>query len=318
MSRPDRSVQHAPGISLPRYSGGHRLGRQVYKHLVPTGLILVTLCVLLLALLRDSNVSASPMIAFDSMPPRNEATADTQEQTIDFSKFKHDNTNHARLPCLLCHRRETNLSQPIMPGGKDHLPCAGCHAEQFANSGSPMCTICHTGTQSRTLKPFPRMSSFGMKFDHFRHTNMSGVGCATCHKPSRAGVALSIPAGFNAHTTCFSCHSPGAKSGDRDISSCAVCHQAGRYARTRENAAAFRVGFSHAKHDRSEGLSCNECHRVRTGVAQRIQVSAPQALNHHASSGAFSCMSCHNGKRTFGGDDFSACKRCHTGTAWHF
>jgi hypothetical protein len=29
-------------------------------------------------------------------------------------------------------------------------------------------------------------------------------------------------------------------------------------------------------------------------------------------------MSCHDGKRAFGGDDFSACKRCHTGTAWRF
>jgi hypothetical protein len=29
-------------------------------------------------------------------------------------------------------------------------------------------------------------------------------------------------------------------------------------------------------------------------------------------------MSCHNGKRAFGGDDFSVCNRCHKGSAWHF
>jgi hypothetical protein len=29
-------------------------------------------------------------------------------------------------------------------------------------------------------------------------------------------------------------------------------------------------------------------------------------------------MSCHNGKRAFGGDDFSACKRCHSRETWHF
>ena len=103
-----------------------------------------------------------------------------------------------------------------------------------------------------------------------------------------------------------------------NISSCGVCHQPGRHVRMRETAAAFRVGFSHAKHDRSEGLTCNECHRVRAGVARRLQVSAPQPLNHHASPGAFSCMSCHNGKRAFGGDDFSVCKRCHTGTRGTF
>jgi hypothetical protein len=29
-------------------------------------------------------------------------------------------------------------------------------------------------------------------------------------------------------------------------------------------------------------------------------------------------MSCHNGKRAFGGDDFSVCKRCHNRDTWHF
>jgi hypothetical protein len=29
-------------------------------------------------------------------------------------------------------------------------------------------------------------------------------------------------------------------------------------------------------------------------------------------------MSCHNGKRAFGGDDFSVCKRCHNGKKWQF
>jgi c(7)-type cytochrome triheme protein len=86
-----------------------------------------------------------------------------------------------------------------------------------------------------------------------------------------------------------------------------------RYVRASQTARAFRVGFSHAKHDRTEGLSCNECHRV-----QANRVSAPQPLNHHAAPRAFSCMSCHNGKRAFGGDDFSVCKRCHTGARWQF
>jgi hypothetical protein len=29
-------------------------------------------------------------------------------------------------------------------------------------------------------------------------------------------------------------------------------------------------------------------------------------------------MTCHDGKRAFGDDDFTVCKRCHTGTAWRF
>jgi c(7)-type cytochrome triheme protein len=241
---------------------------------------------------------------------------------LDYSKFLHSNRNHSRLPCLLCHRRETNAPRPALPGSKNHLPCAGCHAQQFANSASPICTICHTDPQLGKLKPFPRLSSFNMKFDHARHTRMGGVGCVTCHRSSRAGVAMTIPAGLNAHVTCYQCHGPGAKSGaqenSRDISSCGVCHEPGRRVRTSETAAAFRFGFSHAKHDKSEGLTCGECHRVRAGVAQRVQVTAPQPLNHHAAPGALSCVSCHNGKKAFGGDDFSVCKRCHTKTTWHF
>jgi c(7)-type cytochrome triheme protein len=234
---------------------------------------------------------------------------------LDYSKFQHGNQNHSRLPCLLCHRRESNSPRPQLPGASGHLPCAGCHAQQFSNSEGPICTICHTDVRSGAVKPFPRLKSFRMNFDHSRHLSMGGIGCITCHRPARAGVALSIPSGFNAHSTCFRCHTPQAKSGGRDISSCDTCHQLGGYARTPELAPAFRLGFSHAKHQKA---TCNECHQVRAGMPQRRQVTAPEPLNHHATGKGLSCMTCHNGKRAFGGDDFAVCKRCHTGTAWHF
>lgn len=234
---------------------------------------------------------------------------------LDYSKFLHNSRNHARLPCLLCHRRESNSPRPQLPGRSDHAPCAGCHAQQFSNSDSPICTICHTDVKSGAVKSFPRLKSFRMTFDHSRHVNIEGVSCATCHRPARGGVALSIPSGFNAHATCYRCHTPRAQSGGRDISSCRTCHQLGGYRRTPEYAAAFRVGFNHAKHQK---LTCNECHQVRAGMPQRRQVTSPAPLNHHARPGSESCMTCHDGKRAFGGDDFSVCKRCHTGTRWQF
>src|SRR4029079_2410370 len=49
-----------------------------------------------------------------SEPVRSEFYA--QDPGKDFSTFKHDNPNHSRLPCLLCHRRETNSAQPKLPG----------------------------------------------------------------------------------------------------------------------------------------------------------------------------------------------------------
>lgn len=250
------------------------------------------------------------------------ATIETEPQAqsqpsegLDYSKFLHNTRNHARLPCLLCHRRESNAARPRLPGQSDHAPCAGCHAQQFSNSDSPICTICHTDVNSGALKSFPRLKSFSMKFDHARHVSMAGVSCATCHRPLRGGAALSIPSGFNAHVTCYRCHTPRAQSQGRDISSCRTCHQLGSYRRTPVFTQAFRVGFNHAKHQK---LTCNECHQVRAGMPQRRQVTSPAPLNHHARPGTRSCMSCHDGKRAFGGDDFSACKRCHTGTRWHF
>ena len=235
------------------------------------------------------------------------------QPATDFSQFKHDNRNHARLPCLLCHRRENNSPQPTLPGKAAHAPCTGCHAQQFSNSASEICTICHTDVQSGKVKSFPPLRSFDARFDHAKH---AGTACGTCHRRNLNGVGLSIPSRLSAHVTCFSCHTPGAQANGRNISSCSTCHQPGRLVRTSEQAPAYRVGFSHASHDASEKLSCAACHQVRAGQTRGRQVTAPTPLNHHAPARAFSCASCHNGQRTFGGDDFSVCKRCHKGPAW--
>lgn len=291
----------------------HIFGGGIYKHLVPSGLVVLAVSVLFIGIVR----SASSTAAIAPLPTMGPAP-EPQDQTINFSKFYHSNANHARLPCLLCHRRENTSARPSLPGGGGHLPCMGCHAKEFANSSSPVCVICHTNSQSGALKAFPALRSFNMRFDHARHASMGRVSCSTCHRPSRGGVAMTIPAGFNAHVTCYQCHGPQAKSGDRDISSCGTCHQLGGYSRTTTQAAAFKVGFSHARHGGSQKLSCNECHSVRAGMPQRRQVTSPLAFNHHASAGTKSCATCHTGKRAFGGDDFSACTKCHQGPQWHF
>src|SRR5688500_12471824 len=51
------------------------------------------------------------------------APAGEPPQSQNYSRFKHDNPQHARLPCLLCHRRETNSAQPSLPGKSNHAPC---------------------------------------------------------------------------------------------------------------------------------------------------------------------------------------------------
>lgn len=273
---------------------------------------LVLVCMTFVVALNWRASASIPKSASESSPGQEQMQF---PEGLDYSKFQHGTRNHSRLPCLLCHRRETNSAIPKRPGGSGHLPCAGCHTQQFSNSESPICTICHTDVKSGALKSFPGLRSFRMKFDHARHTRMRSVDCATCHAPIGSGVAQWIPRGFNAHIVCYKCHAPRAQSGGRDISSCGTCHQLGGYSRTSMYAQAFRVGFSHEKHQK---VTCNECHQVRAGMPQRRQVTAPEPLNHHATGRGLSCMTCHDGKRAFGGDDFSVCKRCHTGTAWHF
>ena len=272
-------------------------------------LICVTIVVTLGCVLQFGGTTAS------TLPGTNQQAQAQPPEGLDYSKFLHNSRNHARLPCLLCHRRESNSPRPQLPGKANHAPCAGCHAQQFSSPDSPVCTICHTDVKSGALKSFPRLKSFRMKFDHSLHVSMEGVNCTTCHRPTRGGVALSIPAGFNAHATCYRCHTPRAQAQGRDISSCSTCHQPGSYRRTPVFAQAFRVGFNHSKHQK---VTCEECHQVRAGMPQRRQVTSPAPLNHHARPGTQSCMSCHDGKRAFGGDDFSVCKRCHTGPRWQF
>lgn len=306
-------LRTAINISLLR-SSNLNLNSRFYKYFVPTGLAVAA------SILIISNASLTHSRTTDTLAGFNESLASLQEQMqfpegLDYSKFQHSSRNHSRLPCLLCHRRDSNAPVPKRPGASQHLPCAGCHAQQFTNNESPICTICHTDAKAGTLKPFPRLKSFRMKFDHARHVSMGSVSCNTCHRESRGGVAMSIPASFNAHTICWRCHTPRAQSGGKDISSCGTCHQLGGYSRTPEMMPAFRVSFSHAKHTK---VNCNECHQVRPGQPQRRQVTTPEPLNHHATGRGQSCMTCHDGKRAFGGEDFTACKRCHTGNAWRF
>jgi c(7)-type cytochrome triheme protein len=233
------------------------------------------------------------------------------EPMADFSRFTHSNQFHSRLPCLICHRRDTNSPRIGFPGKVNHLPCAGCHAAQFNDPSSPICTICHTNSQTGAMKRFPPLRSFGARFNHAKHLRTS---CTACHAPQGRGVAKSIPSGPSAHMTCFRCHTANASIA---MSSCSTCHQPGRFISVPEWTRAFRLNFSHAKHA-SGRMSCATCHTVRAGSARGRQVSSPLASMHFAPANSLSCGGCHNGDRAFGPDDFANCKRCHTGNSFRF
>ncbi len=245
----------------------------------------------------------------------------SQGNDLDYSKFLHTSQRHASIGCANCHHRADNSSRPSFPGMKDCF--VGCHGSQYTTPNSPICSICHVDVNDPLLlKTFPDRfkENFNMKFDHAQHMSAAAKpknGCASCHNaPLRQGVALAIPSGMGAHNGCYTCHTPDANSNGREIASCGVCHDQKTYARTPNDSPAFHVGFSHAQHSTRQRLGCADCHNYSAGLPQRRQVSSPRGLEHFP-AGNRTCATCHNGRRSFGGDlDFKDCRRCHTGTSF--
>lgn len=242
----------------------------------------------------------------------------TQGAGLDYSRFLHTSQRHATLACTSCHLRGDSSTTPRFPG---HKACTDCHLAQFVTPAVPMCSICHADVNSSNppLKGFPTKFNerFNVKFDHAQHMNGAArpqSGCAACHSLNRGRpAALSIPAGLSAHAQCYTCHTPGSKSsGGKEIASCGVCHDQKAYSRTSSSAQAFRFAFSHAKHGRAQRLDCADCHRLTAGALQSRQVSSPAASEHFPATRGMTCATCHNGKRSFGGDlAFKECRRCH-------
>jgi hypothetical protein len=247
-----------------------------------------------------------------------------QGPELDYSKFIHKSQRHSSLACTACHERSNdNSATPRFPG---HKFCTNCHLAQFVTPAVPMCLVCHTNVKSDNppLKSFPSefKDSFNVNFDHAQHVSGSARpqnGCVACHgKPLARGAALAIPAGLSAHTQCYVCHTPAAKAAaGREIASCGVCHDQKSYTRTSANSRSFRFAFSHAKHGAGQQLACADCHTLTAGLPQSRQVSSPSAAEHFPTARGIGCLTCHNGKRSFGGDlAFKDCKRCHTGPSF--
>jgi hypothetical protein len=244
----------------------------------------------------------------------------TTSAQVDYSKFLHNSQRHSSLACNSCHERTDNSATPRFPG---HKACTDCHRSQFTTPQVPMCKICHSDISSNNppLKNFSTSFNepFNVKFDHAQHNTGSARpqrGCAGCHSsPINRGAGLSIPANIAAHNNCYTCHTPSSKSNaGREIASCGVCHDQKSYRPTSTAARSYRYAFSHADHGARERLACADCHKLTAGAAQTRQVSSPSAAEHFLTTRAMTCVTCHNGKRTFGGDlAFKDCKRCHTG-----
>lgn len=211
--------------------------------------------------------------------------------------FNFSHSRHSGLNCNSCHNSLSASKMSVITVGM-HAgaanSCASCHNNQRAFGANDFtdCRKCH--------EQVANTSSFGVRFNHANHTK---ANCVTCHKSGGNGLNFSVPNGQNAHTTCFQCHSPMKDRGSFSTSKCFQCHQAGS---TNQLAASIQVKggiFNHTKH---RGMSCNACHKIGGNG-----VSEPTIAMHKAGKGSFSCATCHNNQKAFGGDDFTDCKRCH-------
>jgi len=247
-----------------------------------------------------------------------------QGPELNYSTFKHSSAKHASLGCNDCHQRNDNSIRPTRPG---HPACVNCHTNQFVTPVAQLCQICHTDVSGAPppMKPFPTdfKESFNVKFDHSQHNTGAArpkAGCASCHDRPANRAGLAIPTSINAHTECYTCHTPGSKSAaGRDLASCNVCHDMKAFRRTPTTSRAFSESFSHAQHGARQHLECAACHSLTAGAAQGRQVSSTRSGQHFPSGAGQNCSTCHNGKRSFGGDlGFKDCDKCHTGGTFRF
>ncbi|CAN5467257.1 hypothetical protein BH10ACI2_BH10ACI2_03040 [soil metagenome] len=278
------------------------------KQLIKSILVIGALTVFVASCIQQSAKSVVPLTASETPEPIAERVS-----SKEFKAFDHKISEHKQFACTSCHQREGKSLKMDYAG---HDSCIGCHLNQFTNKEQQaMCSICHDDLKSNppTMKTFPVkfIEGFNMKFDHASHDNGKGrppEGCSSCHET--AGPGKTIPAGFQAHTTCYSCHTPESK-----IGSCSVCHDLAPYNRTPQSRYVFKAVFRHGDHN---GVGCGECHDVRAGAAQSRQVTNIVASEHNGAGN--NCATCHNGSRSFGGNgpnDFANCAKCHRGAGFN-
>jgi c(7)-type cytochrome triheme protein len=224
-------------------------------------------------------------------------------RVVDSTKnvgFNFDHARHAGVSCASCHDPQGAGNQMSAIAVSMHAgapnSCATCHNEKRAFGANDFsdCRKCH--------QEVANARSFGVRFNHDVHRK---TNCATCHKTGVGGVNFTVPNGEAAHANCFQCHSPNTKSGSFTTSRCFTCHQVGGGNNISPSPRLIAGNFSHRKH---EFLDCNSCHTTAGG-----EMSAPMVVMHKpAKATTVSCASCHNNETAFG-EDFSNCRKCHTG-----
>ena len=129
--RPKRSDRVNAGSDQTGFTGGPRVLR---RSLTFRATVLMFLSAVFTMVFATLSSRANEPTSFAPFP---------EPQERDYSKFKHDNSNHSRLPCLLCHRRETNAARPLY-----RAATATCLVRDVTRSNSPPA---HPGQSARSV-----------------------------------------------------------------------------------------------------------------------------------------------------------------------
>ncbi|MBK8812315.1 MAG: cytochrome c3 family protein [Acidobacteria bacterium] len=215
--------------------------------------------------------------------------------------FNFDHAKHGKLDCNSCHNPQGgNAMSAInvaMHAGAANS-CATCHngSRAFGANNFSNCRQCHSEMGGA--------KTVGIKFSHASHTKSN---CSICHKPAGKTGNFVVPDGQSAHSTCFQCHSPNKGGGSFTSGKCFTCHQIGGTNTISASSPVIPGNFAHTKHS---FMDCDSCHTSSNGV-----MSAPSVLMHKAPKSGTNCATCHNNEMAFG-EDFTNCKRCHTGNTF--
>jgi hypothetical protein len=171
------------------------------------------------------------------------------------------------------------------------------------------------------LKSFPSSFNepFNVKFDHAQHNTGSARpqrGCAGCHNSAiNRGAGLSIPANIAAHNNCYTCHTPSSKStAGREIAIVWGLPRSESVPADEHYGAFVRFASVMRITTRASDFACADCHKLTAPRHRRDRSVHPRQADHFATTRGQTCLTCHNGKRSFGGDlAFKDCKRCHSG-----
>lgn len=231
---------------------------------------------------------------------------------------------HEKISCDRCHpalfemkalaaQNYTDFNMDALYKGKY---CGACHNGKEAFASNTQCARCHGGVREYlAVKTKPQQKSTvqgpsqpitigsGNTAVKFNHSSHAFIPCGDCHSKlfqMKKGMAKITLADHNSDKYCYNCHNGKKAFSAQD---CSKCHTALTLPKEIViGKGDSSVKFNHQSH--SSKMQCGECHNRLFSTKRG---STRITFADHSTNKA--CYACHNGKRSFGSEN---CTACHT------